>query len=507
MQRSTHLIRLFLFFLLGAATTTLVLTSIAYLVFSFYYKDRIYPGVKVEGIDLSNQTKPQALSTLSQINSQIPRNAEFLREAHLTSVNLINFVFSSPTATTSASSSDLKLRLDTDLMVNRAYSIGRQTKNPYWNFQQIVVAWQKRINLPLEVSLDESVLNQTLDKISLQIEIPAVNAVFKFDPAAGPDRKGRVIAFSPSKDGLAIDRGKVKQQVVSQTKVRLTQKEPRSEATSPELLAQRTTEGTPTLTIPIYTKTLSPSVKSSTADDLGLKSLLGRGESYFYDSIPGRVYNIGLGTSKINGSLVAPGEIFSFDTAIGTVSAVFGFQKAYAIIKGKTVLDDGGGVCQVSTTLYRAVLNAGLPVLERTAHTYRVGFYEQGGFLPGLDATVYPPSPDLKFRNDTGSYLLIQATTDYNQAKLTFEIFGTDDGRKTTILGPYILSTSPPPDPIYEDDPTLPVGQQKQVDTAHPGAKVYFKRTVTRGQDTLINETVYSDFVPWPARFLKGTKT
>ena len=164
-------------------------------------------------------------------------------------------------------------------------------------------------------------------------------------------------------------------------------------------------------------------------------------------------------------------------------------------------------MCQVSTTLYRAVLNAGLPVVERHAHSYRVGFYEQGGFAPGTDATFYPPSPDFRFLNDTGGWILVQTNFDQNNRKLTFDLFGTSDGRQTNVSGPFIISTSPPPEPIYEDDPNLPAGEVKQVDTAHYGAKTYFKRVVIRNGVTLIDETVYSDYVPWPARFLKGTKT
>ncbi len=451
MQRFSHIIKLIGFFFLGAAVTTTILVSSAYLTFSFYFKDKLYPGVEVPTANISADT----------------------------TIFLV-----SPHASISATAKDLNLHPDIELMTRRAYSIGRQTANPYWNFQQIVAAWQGKITLPTEVSLDSQALSQILEKIAPEIEKPPIDAIFKFQAGAGPDGRGRVIAFSPSADGLAIDRNLLVEQIKSHVKI-----------------------PSPQFTFVIPTKIISPGIKSSTADDMGIKNLLGRGESYFYDSIPGRVYNIGLGTSKVSGSLVAPGEVFSFSQSIGTVSAVFGFQKAYAIIKGKTVLDDGGGVCQVSTTLYRAALNSGLPIIERTAHTYRVGFYEQGGFLPGLDATVYPPSPDFKFKNDTSSYLLIQATTDYDHARLTFEIFGTNDGRQAVISGPYILSTSPPPDPIYEDDPSLPSGQVKQVDTAHYGAEVYFTRQVTRGSVVLINETVRSSFVPWPARFLKGTKT
>lgn len=476
MQRFAHPFRIFIYFLAGVLVAGTTLTSIAYLAFSFYFKDRVYPGVKVNNWDTAGLT-------LSQTKDLLDSSTKLTKLADL------KIVLSHPSATVSAAASQLNLHPDNLMTARRAFSIGRQTPNPYWNFLQIIAAWRGNINLPLEISFDQKTFDQKLAIIAPNIDQPAVDAVFQFQSGAGPDSRGRVVAFSPSKDGLAIDQKLLEENILIRYR---------------ELFTGHSAQE---LIFNIPTKIVPPAIKSSTADDLGIKNLLGRGESYFYDSIPTRVYNIGLGAQKINGSLVAPGEIFSFDNAIGTVSAIFGFQKAYVIKEGKTILDDGGGVCQVSTTLYRAVLNSGLPVIERTAHTYRVGFYEQGGFLPGLDATVFPPSPDFKFKNDSGNYLLIQSTIDYDQAKLTFDIFGTDDGRKTIILGPYILSTSPPPPPVYEDDPTLPAGVEKQVDTAHYGAEVYFKRTVTRGKETLINETVKSSFVPWPARFLKGTKT
>lgn len=446
-----HFLKLVCYFLFGAFSCALILASLSYLTFTAVYKDRLYPGVTVPNIKISPN---------------------------------LNVALISPYSSISATARDLNLVPDTALMNKRAFSIGRQTKNPYYNFLQILSAWQGKISLPAEISLDTTILNKKLDGFAPLLEKRAVDAVFKFQPGAGPDGRGRVIAFTPSENGTTVDREKIKQEIINQAK-----------------------KNPPIISVPVYTKTIIPAIQTTTADQMGIKNLLGRGESYFYDSIPGRVYNIKLGTEKVSGSLIAPSEIFSFNQSIGTISALFGFAKAYAIKEGKTVLDDGGGVCQVSTTLYRAALNAGLPTVERAAHTYRVGFYEQGGFLPGLDATVYPPSPDFKFKNDTPGYILIQAAFDPEKAKLTFELFGTADGRQTEIKGPYILSTSPPPDPIYEDDPTLPAGQQKQVDTPHPGAKVYFKRKVIRGIDTLIDETVYSDFVPWPARFLKGTKT
>jgi len=229
---------------------------------------------------------------------------------------------------------------------------------------------------------------------------------------------------------------------------------------------------------------------------------LGRGISNFAGSIPNRIYNIGLTASKINGVLVPPDEIFSFNQTVGDITAATGFKQAYVIKEGRTVLDDGGGVCQDSTTLFRAVLNAGLPVVKRTAHAYRVSYYEQG-FPPGLDATVFYPSVDFQFKNDTPASILIQAYT--SGLTLYIDLYGTSDGREVSLTRPVITNQTPPPPELRQDDPSLPKGTVKQVDWGAWGATVTFKRTVTRAGQTLLNETWRSNFKPWQAVYLVGT--
>ena len=158
------------------------------------------------------------------------------------------------------------------------------------------------------------------------------------------------------------------------------------------------------------------------------------------------------------------------------------------IKEGKTILDDGGGVCQVSSTLFRALLNSGLPITERQAHAYRVSYYEQGS-SPGLDATVYSPSPDLKFVNDTPGYILIEATADTKNYSLVFEIYGTSDGRVASITKPVVTGVVAPPEDLYQDDPSLPSGTIKQIDYKAWGAKVTFNYVVTRDGQEIINKT------------------
>lgn len=254
------------------------------------------------------------------------------------------------------------------------------------------------------------------------------------------------------------------------------------------------------LNIPVTTT--QPTIKTSDVNSLGIKERLARGESNFAGSIPNRVFNLKKAAGNMNGLLVAPGEIFSFNKYVGDISAAGGYRQAYVIKEGKTVLGDGGGVCQVSTTLFRAVLNAGLPVEERTAHAYRVHYYEEGS-EPGFDATIFTPDVDLKFKNDTTAYILIQTTVD--ESKLVFDLYGTSDGRKVEISKSRVWDITPPPPPLYQDDPTLRSGQVRQVDWAAWGAKTAFDWKVTRGGEVLQQRTFYSNYRPWQAIYLRGT--
>jgi vancomycin resistance protein YoaR len=243
-----------------------------------------------------------------------------------------------------------------------------------------------------------------------------------------------------------------------------------------------------------------PKITTAEVNSLGIKELIGEGVSWFYGSIASRIHNIQLASSKINGILIPPGEIFSFNQTVGEVSAATGYQQAYVIERGRTVLGDGGGLCQVSTTLFRAALHSGLPIIERQPHAYRVSYYEYNSG-PGLDATVYDPKPDFKFKNDTPAHILIQTLIDVPNRKLTFQFYGTSDGRQIYISEPKIWDQIAPPPDLYQDDPTLPAGTVKQIDWKAWGAKVSFNYKVTRGNEVLQDETFYSSYRPWQAVF------
>src|SRR3989344_4988537 len=246
-----------------------------------------------------------------------------------------------------------------------------------------------------------------------------------------------------------------------------------------------------------------PKTTLNSLNTLGINEQIGYGDSLFYHSIPTRVHNVVLTAQRIDLSLVAPGETFSFNVHLGDVSGKTGFQRAYVIQEGRTVLGDGGGVCQVSSTVFRAVLDAGLPIVERHGHSYRVGYYEQNS-APGFDATVFAPSVDFKFKNDTPTYILIHTIPDAKNLSLQIELWGTKDGRTVEISEQKVWDNVPPRSTIYQDDPSLPPGVLKQVDWSAPGAKASFKYVVKRNNEVLQDQVFKTTYQPWAAVYLRG---
>ncbi len=331
----------------------------------------------------------------------------------------------------------------------------------------------------LEVSLNESKLDRFITDIAQSVNKPTVNATLKFD-------EGKITQFLPAQDGQRLDVVKAKELLLSKVSI-------------------DNMDANQNINIELPVSVTKAQIDNPEVNSLGIKELIGRGISYFAGSIPNRIFNVGLGASLISGTLVGPGETFSFDKLVGPVSAAQGFKQAYVISSGRTVLDDGGGICQVSTTVFRAALNAGFPIIERTSHAYRVGYYEQHGFGPGLDATIWSPSVDLKFKNDTDHHILVQAIVDNANLKLEVDIYGTSDGRKVEVSTPVVTGQSAPPPPLYQDDPTLPKGTVKQVDFAAWGAKSVFTQKVYKDGQLIIDKAFYSNFKPWQAVYLVGT--
>lgn len=176
---------------------------------------------------------------------------------------------------------------------------------------------------------------------------------------------------------------------------------------------------------------VEPEITLEKINNLGIETLLAKGESDFHGSSKARIHNIRTGATKFNGSLVKPGEEFSFNNLLGEVNDKAGYQYELVIKNGKTIPEYGGGLCQVSTTIFRAAILAGMPILERRPHSFPVKYYAPQGF----DATIYPGVSDLKFLNNTKNHTLIQ--TKIEGTKIFVEIYGSSDGREVAIDGPH----------------------------------------------------------------------
>lgn len=459
-----HGARIGFWFSVGAFIAVFLISSFSYIAFQKFYAHKVYPGVKINGIDFGKKPETDVKNYFLQEN---------------TDMSDVTFIFNFDSNTASVSAKEIDFGYDENLLTAQAMSIGR-SKNFLSNLSIILQAYTTGIELSPAYRYSEEKLDEKLKPITDKINEESIEALFTFE-------NGRVTEFRPSKDGRQINGDELNQQILSKARLILNY-------TSQKIVI-----------IPIPVKTIKPNLTTDKVNKMGIQELIGSGTSLFQHSIESRIYNVKLAASRLNGILVAPGETFSFAKAIGDISSFTGYKQAYVIQNGKTVLGDGGGVCQVSTTLFRAALNAGLPIEERNAHAYRVGYYEQDS-PPGIDATVYVPSVDLKFKNDTGHHVLIQTLVDPTELRLTFMLYGTKDGRISVLSTPVISSQTPAPEPKYEDDPTLPKGQVKQVDFAAAGAKVFFTRTVTKNGKVMISETFNSNYRPWQAVYLRGTK-
>lgn len=266
--------------------------------------------------------------------------------------------------------------------------------------------------------------------------------------------------------------------------------------------------------VPLVFQTQAPAVgDDATAESLGITEnvlMASYGTqgaaTYFSGSSAERIQNIATAAAEFHGLLVAPGETFSMADHMGDISLDNGYAEALIIFGNRTVKGVGGGVCQVSTTLFRAVFFGGYPIVERHPHAYRVGYYEQGSGSPGpgMDATVFLPLVDFKFTNDTPSWLLMETYIYGNQ--LLWKFYSTSDGRTVTWSSDRDNEVDAP-ETIYRENEDLPKGKIVQVDYKADGLDVVVNRTVTRDGEILYQDRIKTHYLPWRAIYEFGPGT
>jgi vancomycin resistance protein YoaR len=240
-----------------------------------------------------------------------------------------------------------------------------------------------------------------------------------------------------------------------------------------------------------------PQLTTEAARRLGVRELVSTFTTTFNAGDAPRVHNIGLIAAAVHGSLVRPGETFSMNQATGQRTAAKGYRTAHIIRNGELVDGLGGGVCQAGTTMFNAVFFAGLPVPERRNHSLHISHYPMG-----RDATLNWPGTDLKFRNDSpyGIYLTGRATP----SALTFTLWSTSRGYKVAFTTSPASNFRAPPT-RYEDDPTLPKGEEVVEESGASGFDVSVSRTVTKGGRLVRRDQFLSAYQPWTRVVRRGT--
>ena len=254
-------------------------------------------------------------------------------------------------------------------------------------------------------------------------------------------------------------------------------------------------------TVPLSYTLIQPKRTLDYFTSRGITDLLATGQTNYYGSSRARITNIHVGVSKFQDHLFE-GKLFSFNKELGPIGLNTGFVPGLVIAGDRTATGVGGGICQVSSTVFRALYGAGLPIVERRNHSYQVHYYDP----QGMDATIYQYSQDLKFSNDTGGALWFQISWDDAHAALEVNVFGRPRAETVQIGKPVTLSTSPSPANRLISDPTMRVGQRRQVDWAAPGAVIQVKRSFVKDGQVVRSDTLTSRYTPWPNIFMVGTK-
>lgn len=323
------------------------------------------------------------------------------------------------------------------------------------------------------LGIDQAALDTSLAPIATTIETEPQDAKFTI-------QDGKVAAFQTSTDGVAIDHDTL-----------------RTLLETDWIAAHKTT-----IAIPTVVK--KARVTTADANNLGIKEILGSGTSTYEGSPANRIKNIKNALSKLNGILIKPDETFSLIAALQPFTIEGGYLPEKVIKGDKIKAEIGGGACQIGTTTFRAAMLSGLPILERQNHSLVVHYYnDPKNGNPGTDATIYDPSPDFKFKNDTGHTILFQTAMDTKKQELRFTFWGTTDGRKGTYTAPVVNKRIPAGETRTIKTTDLPVGTT-ECQNAFPGADTSFTYTITKPDGTTVDRVFTSHYRALPKICMVG---
>ncbi len=343
----------------------------------------------------------------------------------------------------------------------------------------------------IEVATDDNqqpifILNQEKVKTYLESLRPLVDRVAQ-DAKFAVDENNKVKEFQASQTGLTLNTDKTYADLNASFKERNYH---------PDQV---------TKTVGLNVDAVEPVVKMATSNELGIEDVIGVGYSTFHDSHNNRIKNIAHAVERLNGVLIKPDEEFSAIRYAGPFTSENGFLPE-AVIKGSEIKNEiGGGMCQIGTTLFRMAMNSGMDITQRQNHSLVVGYYSDPvNGNPGTDAALYEPTLDLKFKNDTGHYLLLQTEIDYKKQQLTFTLWGKPDGRSGSYTHPLVKKWIPAGEPQEIKSEKLKPGETK-CQGAFRGAVASFTYTRVTSAGEKIDRVFDSYYRPLPKICMVGS--
>ncbi len=482
-----------------------ILVGILSTVFALINRDNetIFSGISVQGIDVSNLTIDEAKKKVSSIIGNHISEEISLQHNDFQTVILPE---------------QFGVSFDVDSAVEQAYYIGK-SDNLIKNNYTILSLLLKNYNISPSINYDEDLLNSLIDSINAQLPDRVVNSGYSID--------GTNLIITSGKDGILISSSDLKDEILSflndissknetiNIPVNNVGAEPinldaiykdifklpvdASYTTNPYVVYPSSngldfaismeeakaiiSNQQDEYTIPL--KITYPNVTTNQIGNEAFPDLLSQFSTSFTSSGYNRSNNIILSSAKLNGLVLMPGEEFSYNQAVGQRTRAAGFREAGAYSNGKVVQEVGGGICQVSSTLYNAVLYANLEIVERTNHYFNPGYVKAG-----LDATVSWGGPDFRFRNNRN--YPIRIVTDTSGKKLKVYIYGlkTDDDC-TVVLDPRYIS-SVPYKTTYQNDASLATGETRVISSGSNGCKTATYKYVYDKNGTLISSECIS---------------
>lgn len=505
--------------------TAAALLACSFFIYSILSYDRVYNGVSVNGIDVSKMSYTEVYNLLDSEYSTkadgikvILKNKELIQQIDLSQINV---------------------RFDVESAAKRALAVGRRG-NIFHRLFEAYNTNKDGVRLDLDYSYDTNSVRNTIDNFHSRTLVTVKEADLFIHESSTVLRTGH--------PGESIDREKTKElidnsiktctggtfdvplkvtmpssinvddiynQIINEVKDAKVIVENNNTVIIPHTIGRQIDKAQLFSVIKEHEKTydtdlllpvtfIQPKIKTYDINNMLFRDVLAASTTKFSTSTQNnynRGINIKVAASKINGIILGPGEEFSFNKVVGPRTVENGYQVAKEYFRGKIIDGIGGGVCQVSTTLYNAVLFSDLETVFRKNHMFTVGYVPLG-----RDAAVSYNDLDFKFKNNSNWPIKIESTVSKNN-RITFKIFGTNEQSEKSIEISHVQISTKPAPVKYVNDPSLEEGKTVVFQEGMSGYVVDTFKIVKIG-DSIVSKTKLhrSTYVPYERIIKKGTK-